>query len=277
MVSIVSTVIISLSILIFGLFLVIFVNFEGIIERLGRRMAVDVYLIQGIGPSRIDEISKKLSGLPDVTEIEFISAETAYNQFKQMLGPQADLLDELGENPLPASFRLTVRKESRNPDSLSRIAQNIEIIDGVDEVRYGAKWVDRFQTVITSLKAAGSVIGAILLLASVLIISNTIRLTVYSRSDEIEIMRLVGATETMIRAPFFLEGLFQGFIAGCLAVGLLWVFFKILLSKINLPLIFIGPSQLIFLPAWAMTILIAGGTLLGIIGSIVALARFMKR
>ncbi len=271
----VSTGIIALSILIFGLFLVIFINFTGMFQRWGRRVAVDVYLLQGVETQRVEKLTAVFEAMPEVSKVRFIPSQEAYDDFREMLGPQAQLLDELGENPLPASFRLTPSKEARNPQILAALAKKIGGMTGVEEVRYGAEWVRRFQALIQVMRMLGLVIGAILLLASVLIISNTIRLTVYSRKEEIEIMRLVGATETFIRVPFFLEGLFQGFVAGIVAVGLLWVVYEAVLANIHLPFGTFGLGQFVFLPPWGMGALVAGGTLLGMVGSSVALSRFM--
>ena len=194
LVSVISTAIIALSIFIFGLFLVIFVNFADLFQRWNRNVAVDVYLVQGIDSKSTEKLAAEFKSMPEITDIQFISAEKAYDQFRKMLGPQSELLDELGQNPLPASFRLTPVEKIRNTDALALLAQKLEKLPGVAEVRYGAKWVERFQAIIQILRMLGIVIGLILLLASVLIISNTIRLTVYSRKEEIEIMRLVGAT-----------------------------------------------------------------------------------
>ena len=276
LVSAVSTAIIALSIFIFGLFLVIFVNFAGMFQRWNRNVAVDVYLAPGIDSKSTEALAAKFKGMPEITDIQFISADKAYEQFRKMLGPQAELLDELGKNPLPASFRLTPIEKVRNTDALALLAQKLENLPGVAEVRYGAKWVERFQAIIQVLRMLGIVIGLILLLASVLIISNTIRLTVYSRKEEIEIMRLVGATETFIRIPFFLEGLFQGLVAGLAAVGILWVIYMLFLANINLPFGAFGIGQFVFLPSWAIVSLVSGGALLGMVGSSVALSRFMK-
>jgi len=275
-VSMVSTAIISLSIFIFGLFLLIFVNFAGMFQRWSRHVAIDVYVAQGIDSQGVEDLSGRLRALPEIIDIQFTSAEQAYEQFRKMLGPQAELLDELGANPLPASFRLTPAEQYRNTESLAVLAQKLQRLPGVSEVRYGAKWVERFQAIIQAFKMLGMVTGAILLLASVLIISNTIRLTVYSRKEEIEIMRLVGATETFIRIPFFLEGLFQGFVAGLVAVCMLWVIYTLFLVNVNLPIGVFGIRQFIFLPSWLIMSIIAGAVALGIIGSSVALSRFME-
>ena len=275
LVSSISTAIIALSILIFGLFLVIFVNFTGLFQRWGRRVAVDVYIAQGVKEEGIKQLGVTLEAMPEVSKIFFVSEDEAYRQFQEMLGPQAELLDELGENPLPASFRLTPQEKAHTPPKLKELAGRIKLLPGVEEVRYGAQWVARFHGLIQVLRMMGLVIGGILLLASVLIISNTIRLSVYSRKEEIEIMRLVGATETFIRVPFFLEGLFQGFVAGVLAVSLLWVGYKLLLVNIHIPVGGLGFGQILFLPTWAAAALVGGGTLLGVLGSSVALGRFM--
>jgi len=276
MVSVVSTAIIALSIFIFGLFLVIFFNFAGIFQRWGRSVAMDVYLRKGLEQSLVRQVGKKLEMFEGVDEVTFTSSREAYDEFRRMLGPQADLLDELGTNPLPASYRIRFEEEAGKAQFLADLAARVEKIPGVDEVRYGAEWVERFQGLIQVLRMLGLVIGGILLLASVLIISNTIRLTIFSRREEIEIMRLVGATETFIRVPFFLEGLLQGFAAGLVAVGMLWVLYQALLVNVHLPFPAMSMGQFVFLPPWGRVALVGGGTLLGVLGSSVALSRFVE-
>ncbi len=276
LVSAVSTAIIALSIFIFGLFLVIFFNFAGIFQKWGRSVAMDVYLEKGLKESQIELAGKKLEMFDGVDDVDFTSSREAHKKFKEMLGPQADLLDELGRNPLPASYRLQLEENARNARFLAELADKVRKIPGVAEVRYGAEWVERFQGLIQVLRMLGLVIGGILLLASVLIISNTIRLTVFSRREEIEIMRLVGATETFIRVPFFLEGLLQGFAAGLVAVGMLWVVYQAVLVNVHLPFPGMEMGQFVFLPPWGKIALVGGGTLLGVLGSSVALSRFLE-
>lgn len=273
----VSTGIISLSILIFGIFLVIFLNFRSFFEHWGRKVRVDAYLVENIGSPDTQKLESAIRGIPGVEKIEFVSADDALKEFKQMLGGQETLLSELETNPLPASFKIHPANGYRTPESVRKIADAVGKLTGIAEVRYGAEWVEKFSALIRVLQLVGAIIGGILLLSSLLIISNTIRLTIYARREEIDIMRLVGATETFIRIPFFLEGLFQGLVAGSIALALLWGIYWIVLARVDLPLSTLGPVRFQFLSTGVSLELLLGGTMLGLLGSAFAMSRMEEK
>jgi len=269
----VSTGIISLSILIFGMFLIIFLNFRSFFEHWGRKVRVDVYLVENVPAAGAQKLDAAIRGIPGVYKVEYVSADDALREFRQMLGGQESLLNELEMNPLPASFKIHPATDHRTPEAVRRIAEAAGRLPGVAEVRYGAEWVEKFSVLIGVLRIVGAIIGGILLLSSLLIVSNTIRLAIFARREEIEIMRLVGATETFIRIPFFLEGLVQGLVASAIALALLWGIYWMALVRVELPLSMLGPVRLQFLPVRASVELFLGGALLGMMGSAFALSR----
>lgn len=269
----ISTSIIALSMLIFGIFLIVFTNLSTLFVHWGGKVRVDAFLAETADHVSIEnEILK----MPEVEGVGYISKDDALMEFKDMLQGQEWLLKELKENPMPASFRVSLKQGKRTPPDVARVAKKLLGIPGVEDVRYGREWIKKFQALMGILKLGGIVIGGILFLSSVLIISNTIRLTIYSRRDEIEIMRLVGATESFIRSPFFLAGLLQGLLASILSLGLLKLTFVLFLTNISLPLSALGTLQLAFITRPLMIAMALGGMALGAFGSTFALRTFLQ-
>lgn len=271
-----STIIIALSLFIFSMFLTIYLNFQKISERWGRKVRVDVYLVDSIDVEQRNFLETKIRELNGVESVEYVSADSALEEFRHMIGGDDELLKELETNPLPASFKVQVKKEYREPFHLKELAEKIKKLTGVEQVRYGAEWVEKFDALLKIFKLLGLAIGAILSLSSLLIISNTIRLTIYSRKEEIEIMRLVGATESFIRIPFYLEGIVQGFTAGIIAMILWRLVYMAVLVKLDFTLGALGGARLEFLPLRYSMAMVCGGALLGFLGSLTALGRMEK-
>jgi cell division transport system permease protein len=147
----------------------------------------------------------------------------------------------------------------------------------VEDVEYDQEWIDRVQFIIRFVQIVGIVFGGILMFAATFSISNVIKLMVLSRKDEIEIMRLVGATNSFIKGPFLAEGILQGLLGSLLAIGFLYLIFLLIMSKVsrfNTP--FFSLQELHFLPVWMMLSIVAGGMFLGFLGSLFSLSRFLK-
>lgn len=271
-----STVIIALSLFIFAMFLTIYLNFQKVSDRWGRKVRVDVYLVDAIDAQQVSFLENEIKNLGGVENVKYISADSALQEFRHMIGGDDELLRELETNPLPASFKVQVKKEYRNPSCLKELAEEIKKLDGVDQIRYGAEWVEKLDALLNLFRLLGSMIGGILFLSGLLIISNTIRLTIYSRKEEIEIMRLVGATENFVRIPFYLEGIVEGFTASIIALILWGLVYSTVFAKLDFSLGALGGAMLEFLPLGYSIALVVVGTLLGFLGSLTALSRIEK-
>ena len=151
----------------------------------------------------------------------FVSKKQALEDFHDQFPSESYLLDGIGENPLPASFVATVSPNSNAAHIVSNIATRVQKFPGVERVRYSRDWVERLTLFVSYLELGAVVIGLILSLASVTIISNTVRLAFYVRREEIEILRLIGATGSFIAIPYVIEGAMLGTMGGGLSVGLL--------------------------------------------------------
>jgi cell division transport system permease protein len=175
-----------------------------------------------VSESDIGLLQNSLEGMAGVAEVQYVSKDEAWQEFRAELGDD-ELLEAVDTNPLPGSFRILLTEQAKAASEMETMVGQIAQFPGIEEVQYGAEWVQRLDDLTVTMTIANLLIGLVVSLCVVFVISNTIRLTVLARRDLIEIMKLVGATENFIRAPFLLEGIAQGLAAGILA--LLLIFF----------------------------------------------------
>ena len=273
----VATGTIAFSLLTFGIFILTVINLDRIFDDWGKRMQVIVYLEVESTDEAISAAKESISRLPQTERITYISKEKSLKTLKKSLQSQADILDNLDENPLPPSFEVQLKEEHTTQKSLQAFVDEVKKLETVIDVDYGQEWLKKFSAFISMIKLVGMGVGGFLLLATIFIISNTIKLTIYSRREEIEIMKLVGATNFSIQIPFFLEGITQGFAASLLSLGILFVSYKLLLYKITIDYsLYLGYVEFIFLPQKLIGQLILLGIVLGIFGCAFSMGRFLK-
>lgn len=263
---------ISISFLIIGIFLLLTLRLSAIVAKWREGFQVTVFLEDGITQEQMDLLKKRILNERAVKAISYLSKEEALADFKREFRGQEGLLEGLGENPLPASFQLKIREEYQTPQALKQLAAFLGRLEGVEDVLYGQEWIERLEAAVEILKGLGISIGAVLAVGSLLIVSNTIRLAVYARAEEIEILRLVGATKAYIGVPFFFEGLLQGSLGASLALLLLLAVQELAFLKLHLPpqVGTAGP----LLP-WAAG-MVGAGALIGAFGSLLSVRRFLK-
>ena len=178
---------------------------------------------EGLSEAKIEAVKQKILSLQDAASIEYIDKSLAKSSFKDQMATYAPTLfnDEQFANPFPASFIVTVKsglKEQSGTSGLTRISKEIQAIPDIEDVSYGQTWVQNFSKLASALSRSGWTLIGVLLAASLLIISNSLRMSISSRKDEIQILELVGATANMIRAPFIFEAAVMGFLAMTLAL-----------------------------------------------------------
>lgn len=268
---------IAVSFVIVGIFLIITGNLGAMVAEWKEQFQVTVFLEDGITAEQLALLKKRIQGEPAVKGLTYTSKEEALQSFKRELRGKESLLEGLGENPIPASLQLKIHQAYQTPEALRQFTAFLGRQDGVEDVMYGQEWVDRLNNAIRMLRLLGLSVGLALGMASLLIVSNTIRLAVYARAEEIEIMRLVGATKLHIRAPFLLEGLIQGALGAGLALLLLFGAYQATLWQLQLT-----PGQIFgigvgsFLdPRWAGAMLLAGASV-GAFGSLISVGRFLR-
>lgn len=205
---------IVLSVILSGTFILFASNAGEVIDSWRAGVRVMAYLEKNITEGDLVRIKNTLTEMPLVSESRFISRMEALEFLRVRMQRHAAVFHNLPENPLPDAFELRVKVGDDGWRIVESVARDVEKIKGVQEVEYGGQWVGRFLQVIAILRMAALGMGSLFFLVSVFIVANTIRLAFYSRKEEVEIMRFVGATEGFIKAPFYIQGLILGFSGG---------------------------------------------------------------
>ena len=271
----ITVITIALSIMIAAAFALFFINAGDLLNLWQKGIRMMVYLKSDTSEAGRLDTKFRLQGISGVQNATFISKNEAMAKLKAQMQHHTALLDNLKENPLPDAFEITIEPSARNSTELEFLAERITALSTVAEVEYGQQWIRRFTNIINLFRLAGYGIGALFFMATVFIVANTIRLVLYSRRDEIEIMRLVGATDRFIKIPFYLQGMIQGG-AGTL-VGLMVLFIGYLSLSSHFEQTVSG--SLISIRFFSLQIsaaIVLGGILVGGLGSLVSLKQFMR-
>jgi cell division transport system permease protein len=270
--SLVAVATIAITLLLVGAFALLVANMEALLERFGDELRLSAYLEEGLDAGAEQALAEQARGLPGVAAVTLVGKAEALARFRASVGGGAALLEGLDENPLPASLEVLLAPEQRSPGGLAAVAERLRALPGVDDLAYGFDWVEGYTRALALVRGVGSVIGAVLALAALLIVANTIRLAVYARRDEIEILLLVGASRSFVAIPFLLEGCGQGALGGGLAAGVLYAVYRLTLPVLGDALAFLmGSAEPQFLGGGAVLALVACGAGLGVIGSCLAL------
>lgn len=247
------------------------VNLRHMAAILDRQVEVVAYLRDGLTPPERDRITTEVQALPGVRGVEFVGREQALARLQAALGERIALRDVIQTNPLPDSLEVAVV----DPREARRIAARVAEIGGVEDVTFGAQVLDHLLAATALLRGGGAAAAALLVAVALIIIMSTVRLTILGRRQEIEIMQLVGAGVWYVRSPFMLEGALQGLLATVLAALLLVAGYLLLLWRARVLLPFLPVVQAPDLLPGLVGILAAGGVLVGMTGSLLALRRFL--
>jgi cell division transport system permease protein len=263
---------IAVTLVIFGMFLLIIVNLGNIVGTVSSKMDIAAYVDKNISLESAGALQLRISKITGVEKVEFISRTEAWQQFKNDFGTKLKLDEVMTGNPLPHTYTVKVR----TPEYLSIVAKHLSEFDEVSEVRYSGKFVDQVKTLTEAIRIGGAILVVLISFATLLIVVNTVRLTVIARETEISIMKLVGATNTFVKWPFIIEGVMIGVLGGI---------FSFLTLKFSYDAIFLRiSSALPFLPlisdqrvlALVYTAMVAGGMALGMIGAYVSVSKVLK-
>lgn len=263
--------------IVLGVFIPVTDATTGAANEIRGRLLVDVYLKDGASQTEISALRKRLEQNPEVKNVEHISKAEARESFKGTLKDAAELLDE---NPLPASFRVT----PRDPAHVGRIVDALENTDGgkttyvsaaIDDIKNREDETDKILSITGGVKYAMWGLAILLVLTSTLLVGNTIRLSIYARRREVEVMRMVGATGWFIRWPFVIEGIFVGAAGGMIAILLLLIAKQTIVDPLSDSFaLFAAPETIGFLPLAILLLIAAMG--ISAAGSGLTLRRFLK-
>lgn len=275
-VTLVAVVTIAAALTVLAAFAVVVATLADVAERMGREVEVSAYLHRGTPPGDGFVLAESLSEWPEVAAARFSSSEAALASFRETLGEDGSLLDGLPPDVLPASVEIRIRSEAWTRETVEALATRLEALPQVEEVRFGREAIEQVNGFLSFSRVAAWVLGLALCLGTILIVSNTIRLTVYARRDEIEVMSLVGATAAFVRAPFVVEGGLQGLLGGALSMGILMLLQGGLRVGIERGLGQGYPVELAFSQLHFLIYLLVAGLLLGLVASLAAVSRFLK-
>ena len=258
--------------LIVGIFLLISVNLNLFLENLESQLEIVVYLEDNISQAEINNLKSNIASIDEIKEVKFVSKEEAYQNLLKNLGEQKDILSAIEKNPLPASFEIQVK----DPKVIEQIANRIAEFKKVEEVEYGQEIAEKLLNFTYVFRRAGMLVLALLVFASILIISNIIKITVYARRNEIEIMSLVGATAWFVKWPFIIEGFLQGFISAILSTIILYNFYFFAINKVHqaIPFLPLVVDNVDLLPIGIAIVLL--GSVVGILGSMFSVGKYLN-
>jgi cell division transport system permease protein len=250
---------------------------RGLQESIGDEVEVTIYLGDGQTAERGEALAGEIARVTG-GHARYVPPGEALERLSNELGDLGEAVSGLPHNPLPASVELRVPPEMRTPQRLAELAKGLVAAPGVTAVDYGKSAVERLSAISRALNLGGSVAFAVIVLATVIITSATLQLAIYARREEIEIQKLVGATDRFVKAPFLIEGLLQGLLGAAVALFGLWAFSRWAGPRLNELFAFlVGPSRaLALLDGRTFLEIIGVGCALGLCGSLVAVGRFTR-
>ena len=264
---------VAVSLLVVGMFLIIFLNTNNLAQYLENQVQISVYMQDSATDKELASVKDKLTKMPGVVKVTQVNKQQALERFKKRLGDQEQLLNSLGkENPFPNSFEVQVD----NPDRIKVLTPQIGQLPKVETAKFGQEVVEHLFQLTKILRLGGIVLVVFLAMATLFIISNTIRLTVFARRKEVIIMKYVGATDWFIRWPFLLEGMTLGFFGAVVAFVLINSIYASLLDRIHATLAFLPLLPTSPLLLYVDLFLLAAGTGIGALGSYISLRKFLR-
>jgi cell division transport system permease protein len=258
---------IGLSLLVVGLFGVATWNVNRVLDEVESRVEIVAYLRDSATARDVTSLQEALAERPDVAEVFYITREQALQNARRDMAEFDSIFSSLDTNPLQASLEIRMVPDYRDADGVRAVAAAAQQAPIVEDVRFGADWLDKVFLLRRVAGAASLVLGATFGLVAALIIGAAVRISIFARKEEIEIMHLVGAADRFIRGPFLLEGLFTGILGGAAALGATFLVYRILSGRV---------VQLAWIPPEWVAIGLGAGALLGMLASAVAVSRYLR-
>lgn len=238
---------------------------------------LSAYLRDGVDDAARTQLQEAVAGRIEVAEVQLVTEAEASEWLTARMPDLTPVVTELGPSALPASLEVTLRPQYTSPERIAAFAASLGESPAIEEVDYGQQWVARVRTFVSLLGAVGVVMAVIVCVATLFLVGNTTHLVVHARRDELEIMRLVGATDRFIVSPFLLEGAIQGVVGGLLAVGVLYgVYRGVLVGAADLFTVAVGDSGLRFLPVPLLGAMVVGGGAIGVLAAWVTVRRALR-
>ncbi len=267
--------VLTVCLLLIGVSFLLLFNIKTLVKDVEKQNVVVAFVKDGIDDAALNKINTDLKAIPNVTNVEFVSKEAGYEEQMKEFGLNKEMLNGVIENPLPHSYRITVS----NIEDFNTTLEAIKNVDNIDTVRESQEIVNQISTLQKSITAICLVIVAVLIVVSLFIIANTIRITMVSRKIDIQVMKSVGATNVFICWPFMIEGIIIGLISGVIALALTYVFQLTEGDALSSLFGLFGSTTISvsdILPILIVGYILAGA-LLGSFGSVVSIRKYLKK
>jgi cell division transport system permease protein len=266
-----STLTIALALFVLGGFLLVTANLDRLGVEWSRAAELSIYLKDDVTPAERRGLEAAVAPSDVVASHEYVSKADALARFKQTFSDLATSVDTLGQNPLPASIEVRLKPDPGASGGVDTLAARVRQLPGVADVRYDRQWLTRLMSAIGIIRGVGLVLGTVLTIAAALTVANVVRLALYARRDELDIMQLVGAPQAYIRGPFVMEGVLQGGIGALVALAALGAAFLALRGRYLVPLASaMNMTSIHFIPVELCILLVVGGMAVGCLGGLVA-------
>ena len=269
-----AVLLITLSLTALGGFWLLSLNLGRAVVQWRDRVRVVVFLKDEPTPSALADRTSRVEGLDGVHRVRYVSKAEALSSLRQSLGAQSGVVDHLPRNPLPASLEVTPAEGATTPEATRALAAKLAAFPETEEVQGGAEWVEGLARWQRLFQVVALAVGAVLALAAILTVTTATTLVLHARRAETEVMRLVGASESVVRVPQLLQGMVQGLLGAVVALGLLEVAYAVGAPRLE-PLLqlTLGLARAVFLSLPQILLLIAGGAILGGLGGLLARGR----
>jgi cell division transport system permease protein len=263
--SILGVTTIAFSLFAFGLFSLVALNIRSALRQVEERVEVRAFLVDNTPTDSIAGMMEELAKREDVLRVEYIDKDQALARAREELGEFKDVFEA---GFLPPSLEVRLREGFRDPASVLKVADIVRTMPYVEDVRYGADWIEKLHRIRNIAAATGVVLGIAFATVAIIIISASIRMTVLARAPEISIMRLVGATDSFVKRPFLVDGFAKGVLGGFMALGFTWAAHTVVSRSF---------LETDFFPPFMMAVGVLAGALLGTAVSALSVNRHLKR
>jgi len=257
---------IAFALFVVGLFGLVALNLRETLSQVAERVEIVAYLARGTPVDVVTVAMGDIQAFPEVEEVTYVTEDQALERARRELTEFQGVFSDLTQNPLPASLEIRLKPGFRDAAHVAAVADRLRGFRFAEDIRYGSEWVAKLDRLRSIAGAVGLVVGIAFGAAAVIIIGTTIRMTVLARNREIQIMRLVGATDGFIRRPFVLDGAVKGALGGLLAIGLDYAAYRAVSGALF--------AASFFTPAQAVAFVVAG-TVLGFLASAASVNRHL--
>ena len=266
---------ITAMLLILGMFFILVVNVNLLTESAKDQFdMVEVYMLDDATDDQINTIMDSVKTLDYTDTVEFLDKDGAMDEMKDRWGDNGYLLDGLQENPLPRSIRITLK----NIEDSQELVDYVSNFEGIEKVKYNQSEINKILKITNSIQVGALVIIVFLIFVSIIVVSNTVKLTVLARGREISIMKYVGATNWFIRGPFLIEGIIIGILAALISAGVICGLYSLIIANISEQMLVMFSTGLVpvaFMTENLIVIFLALGVSIGAMGSMISMRRFL--